>query len=83
MVLILLDFKSFNVKKSFKFNSFIEYLDCIVEESIQDRTYGNDIGKNISDYLINKFIQEIHKVKEFDLDENEEEEEEKEEKHKK
>ena len=66
------------LKKSFKFNSFIEYLDCIVEESKQDRACGNEIWKNFSDYLINKFNQEIYRVKEFDLEDEKEEEEEEE-----
>ena len=71
------------LKKSFKFDSFDEYLDCILEEAIQDKNQKKKIENNFSDYLFRKFKNEIHKVKEFDYsDDSEESEEKKDEKEK-
>ena len=86
------------LKKSFKYDSFKNYLDCIIEESIQKKIEKKEkenkeekkeekkeeVDNNFSDYLFTKFKQEIHKkIKQYEYESDSDEEEEEEEEEKK
>ena len=73
------------LKKSFKFNSFNEYLECIIVDKKQYKNK-NEIQNTFSDYLFQLFKNEIHSnIEQYESDdeEKEEENEEEEEKEKK
>ena len=69
------------LKKSFKFDSFQNYLECIIEEAIQkkkEEKKKDEVENNFSDYLFKKFKEEIHSIKEYEYDDDSDDEEEEE-----
>ena len=73
------------LKESFKFDSFNGYLDCIIEEAIQEKFENNKNNNdnkqfnNFFDYLFKKFRDDIYKIKKYKSNDSDEEEEEEEE----